>query len=315
MKALIKVAYACNNSCVFCHSAQLKDRAASAVGVGQKIALAARLGCTTVVLSGGEPTMHPHLLDWARQVQAAGLGLGLVTNGRMLAYGELVRRLVAAGLCYVQLSLHGATAALHDGITRSPGSFDQSLQAVGNLVQAAAGQQQRGRALELTVNTVVTRQNLHALGELVELLAPRAGLRLKYSMLEPKGAALAAFDQQMPPLETAAARVGEALERGLARGLALAHEGFPLCLLWPTSPDRAALAGLACDLRSEGFAHMSEADEDDFFPVDANYRTFVPACQGCQARHACPGIYRQYLARRGEPRLHPVGGELARGSA
>lgn len=296
MNALIKVDYACNNNCVFCHSAEHKGRAPAA-SVDAKIALAAGLGCSMVVLSGGEPTIQPRLMGWARLARQEGLGFGLVSNGRMLAYPEAAQRLSSAGLTYAQVSLHAGTAALHDRITRTPGSFDQTLAAVGSLLDAG---------VETTVNAVVTRANASHLDGLVDLLLPQAGLRLKYSMVEPKGAALARFEEVVPPLEEAAAGVAAALGRAQRCHQDLAHEGFPLCLVGPK------LQGLACDLRSEGFAYMSEVDEAEFFPVDAKNRTLPDGCEACGLARTCPGVYRQYLARRarrGVPDLHPVDGE------
>ncbi len=292
MKALLKVDYACNNRCVFCHSAEHREREPAAVGVAHKVRRAAELGCTMVVLSGGEPTMQPRLMSWARAARRAGLALGLVTNGRMLAYADLVGRLRDQGLAYAQLSLHGPTAALHDGLTRTPGSFDQSLQAAELLL--AAG-------VELTVNAVVTANNLDELDGLADLLEDRA-LRLKYSMVEPKGAALDAFERVVPPLEQAAARVSATCARALTRRpqRRLAHEGFPLCLV---DDD---LRRLARDLGAEGFAYMSEADEDDLAAVDANNRAWPDACARCALAPSCFGVYRQYLARR-DVALRPVG--------
>ena len=298
MRALIKADYACNNNCVFCHSADLKGRAAAAT-VDSKIALAARLDCSMAVLSGGEPTIQPRLLRWARLAREAGLALGLVTNGRMLAYPDAARRLQSAGLAYAQVSLHAGSATLHDRITRSQGSFDQTLAAVHGLVDAG---------VETSVNAVVTRVNMDNLDGLVDLLLPRAGLRLKFSMVEPKGAALARFEEVVPPLEEAAARVTEALGRGPGSHQDLAHEGFPLCLIGPK------FLGLACDLRSEGFAYMSEVDEEQFFPVDSKNRTLPDGCDACSLARTCPGVYRQYLARRGTPPLRPAGAEGIQGS-
>ena len=284
MKALIKVDYACNNRCVFCHSAEHRGRAPAAVGVAHKIRLAAERGCTMVVLSGGEPTMQPRLLTWAQAARRAGLALGLVTNGRMLAYEDLVSRLRDQGLAYAQLSLHGHTAALHDKMTRAPGSFTQGLRAMELLL--AAG-------VELTVNAVVTATNLDRLDGLADLLEGHAELRLKVSMVEPKGAALEAFDQVVPPLSRAAQQVSATLLRARARQpRRLAHEGFPLCLV------DHRLRELACDLRTEGFAFMSEADEHDLVPVDAKNRTQPEPCAACELAPGCFGVYRQYLARR-----------------
>ena len=112
-KALIKVGYGCNEHCTFCHTLDVRPIDGSSDEVERKIQRAAELGHAMVVLSGGEPTIRPELLAWAQRVAALGLDLGLVTNGRALAYRELVDRLVALRLRYVYLSLHGGTAAVH----------------------------------------------------------------------------------------------------------------------------------------------------------------------------------------------------------
>ena len=70
------------------------------VGIGtilnpDDLARAKALGHTMVVLSGGEPTIRPELIEWADHVVSLDMDVGLVTNGLMLAYPELVERLVS----------------------------------------------------------------------------------------------------------------------------------------------------------------------------------------------------------------------------
>ena len=299
--ALIKVGYACNNNCVFCHSTQSRGHDDSDSGVAARIRRARQLGCATVVLSGGEPGMRRELLGWARLAHGLGLGFGLVSNGRMLAYAGLATRLTRLGLVYAQLSLHAGDAAQHDQLTASPGSFDQTVQGVQNLWQSFAA---HGGAAALTVNAVVTSGNLEQLRPLAELLRPHAGLRLKFSMVEPRGAALARFEELVPPLSQVAARVAEALDhaRRVAPQLQLAHEGLPLCLL--DEHHRSLTSGL----RADGFSLMSEAHERDFFPVHHHHHRVQPrSCHGCSAAGACPGVYREYLRRR-SVQLVPLAG-------
>jgi len=256
--------------------------------VEAKIARAASLGCEMVVLSGGEPTIRPELSGWAGQIRELGMGFGLVSNGRMLAYDRHARGLQEAGLAYAQLSLHGGDAALHNGLTRTD-SFEQTLSAIRNLNRPG---------MDLTVNAVVTSANLDRLGEMVDLLSRDSGLRLKFSMVEPKGAALERFDELMPDITAVAARVREAIVYAQARapGLRLAHEGIPLCLL-------GGLEQRASDLRLDGFAWISEAHEAGFFPVDAANKERVDACGRCEHQGICTGIYQEYLYRRGDPGL------------
>lgn len=288
-RALIKVGYACNNGCLFCHAAGSQPRQSPAGAVEAKLELAARLGCSMAVLSGGEPTLRPELAAWARRAGELGLAFGLITNGRMLAYEALAGELAAAGLSYAQVSLHAGEAAEHDRLTRAE-SFHQTVAGVERL---------HGLGVEVTVNTVLTRGG-RGLRRLVDLLAPLKGLRFKVSMVEPKGEALDRFDALVPDLDEAAARARELLQYAgrQAPSLARAHEGFPLCLM-------PGLTGLAGGLREEGFTLMSEADEEGFFAVDTDNREHPEPCAACALRGQCPGVYREYLARRPAPALCP----------
>jgi len=295
MKALIKVGYECNNHCVFCHTAELRpNRGSSSRAVKQKIVRALRLGCDTAVLSGGEPTMRRELLAWARLAHQLGLRFGLVTNGRMLAYPQLVDKLCGFGLDYVHVSLHGGRSQVHNRMVRAD-SFDDALAAIGNLAR---------RDVELTVNTVVTTANIDGLAEVVDCLKPFGRLKLKLSMVEPKGAAAHRFEKLVPTVSAVAERIREAFgyARQNAPDLVLAHEGMPLCLL-------PGLVEHANDLRHHGFRFMSEVSESDFFPVDNRNKSFAPACDGCALRGACPGLYTGYLQQRGEEELQPLSGE------
>ena len=119
VKALVKVGYGCNNHCTFCHTYDVRDVDAGTEEIDRKIARAAPLGHTMIVISGGEPTMRRELLRWAARSAARGLDFGLVTNGRMLAYPELVDKLMKLRLRYVYLSLHGGTAKVHNSLVRA----------------------------------------------------------------------------------------------------------------------------------------------------------------------------------------------------
>src|SRR6185295_10259865 len=64
MKALIKVGYACNDHCTFCHTYDVRHIDDTADRVAQKICRAAALGHSMVVFSGGEPTIRRELFSW-----------------------------------------------------------------------------------------------------------------------------------------------------------------------------------------------------------------------------------------------------------
>ena len=293
MKTLIKVGYGCNDHCSFCHTLDVRHIDDSRDGVHAKIERASQLGYSMAVLSGGEPTIRPELLRWAKHSALRGMDFGLVTNARMLAYPELVERLMERRLKYVYMSLHGGTAKIHNAMVRAP-AFEESFGAVKVL---------SGRGLDLTVNAVVTSLNVDHLIPLVDLMLPFDDVVLKFSMVEPKGAADLLFNRVMPKIEHVAARVHEAISYGMERskGLAFSHGGIPFCLL-------PGLEHQYDDLRTHGFASMTEVYEPDFYPVDDTNKEHTAKCFDCKLRGACPGLFKGYNAVFGDDALAPVTG-------
>ncbi len=294
MKALIKVGYGCNENCLFCHTRDTRHINGSSAEVHAKIVRAKELGHTMVVLSGGEATIRPEITEWAARIAALDMDFGLVTNGLMLAYPELLARLRAHRLRYVYMSLHGADARIHNRMVRAE-SFASARRAIDNLA---------GLGLDFTLNTVVTRNNLDHLLPIVDLALDYPDVRLKFSMVAPKGGGESFFDILTPRVAEVAARVSEALSRGISRagpdGPRFAHDGIPLCLL-PGHED------LYDDLKTHGFATMVEIGERDFFPVDDLAKIQPEPCHGCAMRGPCPGLYRGYHQRFGHDELRPVG--------
>ncbi|MCA9720085.1 MAG: radical SAM protein, partial [Myxococcales bacterium] len=295
MKALIKVGYACNEHCSFCHTLEVRHIDGPTAEIDAKIRRAAALGHSMVVLSGGEPTIRPELMHWARLTASLGLDFGLVTNGQMLAYPQIVEPLLANRLRYVYLSLHGGTPKVHNLMVRSD-AFDNAFAAVRNLA---------GRGLDFSVNCVITRHNVEHLKGLVDLLLPYPDLMVKFSMVEPKGGGDKLFRHLMPRVEHVARRVHEAitygLERAAGRGPRFTHGAIPLCLL-------PGLEDLFDDLKTHQYRTMIEVGERDFFPVDDRNKTHTEKCRGCALQGPCPGLYRGYQEEYGDDELRPVTG-------
>ena len=123
----LRAGYACNNDCVFCCDSAETSALRLAPEVARQM-LVDNVSLGTVVFTCHEPTLNPDLVQlvaWAAELGYE--NVSLVTNGRRLAKGDLAARLVAAGLSTVDISVHGHEAAVHDGITRRPGSFDEAV--------------------------------------------------------------------------------------------------------------------------------------------------------------------------------------------
>jgi MoaA/NifB/PqqE/SkfB family radical SAM enzyme len=290
VRALLKIGHACNNDCVFCHAADRSGNG-SLEWIVARAVRARELGARTLVVSGGEPTLRADLVAIADRVSELGLELGLVTNGRLLAGKELREALIDRGLRYVYVSLHAADPVLHDSLVGASGAFVQTMTALRAM---------HGRVRDLHVNTVVTRDNLGSLRDMADLASTLPQLSLKFTMPQPKGAALRSFDRVVPNVSDAAMAVQDAIRHGGTRRPAarLGHEGFPLCLL-------PGLEDLQDNLRTHGFLGMCEVGESDFAPIDDLLLMHPGCCESCHLRPRCPGIYKEYAARRGVGELRP----------
>jgi 2-polyprenyl-3-methyl-5-hydroxy-6-metoxy-1,4-benzoquinol methylase len=293
MKALIKVGYACNENCSFCHTLDVRHIDGDSAEVHRKIERAAQLGHTMIVFSGGEATIRPELFDWAAHAVRLGLDTGLVTNGLMLAYPEVLDRMMSLRLKYVYMSMHGGTARVHNLMVRAD-TFDAAAKALKNI---------SGRGLDVTINCVITAQNVEHLRPMVDLVLPYPDVTLKFSMVQPKGGGAKLFDFIMPKVAGVAARVHDAITYGLSKapsvGPRFTHDGVPLCLL-------PGYEGLYDDLKTDRYWTMVEIGEPDFFPVDDKAKIQPEPCHDCALRGPCPGLYRGYFDEEGASELRPV---------
>jgi len=187
--AMLELTYRCNWRCGFCYNPRHRDlRGLKGAEWVEVIVELRELGTLTVTLTGGEPLLHPDFFRIARAVREQGFALRVFTNGSLID-AETAQRLAELHPMGVELSLHGATAATHDGTTGTPGSWSSLVQALDRL--EASG-------VRVLLKTPLTRLNE---GELDAMIAFAAERRVPYLVdptLSPRD------DGSMKPLEYSA---------------------------------------------------------------------------------------------------------------
>lgn len=113
----------------------------------------------TVILTGGEPLLRPDIMDIIEYGKAKGLRMVIAINGTLLE-PTTARRLKAAGILRVSMSLDGKDSASHDQFRCVDGSFDSVIRAAAMLKEAG---------LPFQINTTITRMNLDHLDEIYRL--------------------------------------------------------------------------------------------------------------------------------------------------
>lgn len=158
----VRLTYRCNDRCVFCldaHTHDGTDRERAAIKA--QILDGRAKGATRLILSGGEPTIHPDYVAFIKLGRRAGYPkIQTVTNGRMFAYPEFLQRCLDAGLGEITFSIHGSNAKIHDALVGTKGAFDQELRGLHNALAD-------GRPI-VNIDVCVSRGNVKDLPRILE---------------------------------------------------------------------------------------------------------------------------------------------------
>jgi MoaA/NifB/PqqE/SkfB family radical SAM enzyme len=94
----------CNLACRYCNEYDDSSKPVPKELMFRRIDHLANLGTTIIVISGGEPLLHPELDNIIARIRSHGMIAGMITNGYLLT-PERIIRLNSAGLEHLQISI------------------------------------------------------------------------------------------------------------------------------------------------------------------------------------------------------------------
>jgi len=148
----------CNSNCIFCFSRKELSREHFSMDIINSVMQKHfNLGYRILVLSGGEPTIHPDFVKIISSAKLMGYEyVRVITNGRMFAYKKFLRKSIAAGLDEATISIHSHIPKVQDYLSDIEGSFEQTLNGIKNCINFN---------LDVKINIVVSKINLKTLKE------------------------------------------------------------------------------------------------------------------------------------------------------
>ncbi len=135
--ASLELTYGCNLDCFYCYND--RDKPGQLLSLPQYRVLLqdlAEMQTLYLMLTGGEPMLHPHFFEIGSMARELGFVTRVRTNGHSLGRRNAQRLYREVDPYVVELSLHGASAETHDRQTRVPGSFARLVQNIGHATAA-----------------------------------------------------------------------------------------------------------------------------------------------------------------------------------
>jgi len=317
----ISLGAVCNNNCIFCMEEDRDARYVNNSAMTEervRWVLESHAGAQEVCFTSGEPTTNENLpiyVGWAKALKYR--QISVMTNGRRLGYLPYSVALAKAGMNRYYISIHGHNAKLHDGLTRTPTSFDQTLAGI----DAIAKMKRFG--IELHTSTVVTSRNMPHFTEIYRFLREHGVDQVVFNVMQANGRANTFFDQIFPSYTEIATNFRAFIAAQRAAGESKTQAflvDIPLCTTEGIPDfnrgyiekyrhfDLASTAGLPAAQREDrqaegkgkGLVLVTRQDLDD------QQRSKRPECASCHYNAVCEGVWVNYSRRNGWDEFVPV---------
>ena len=135
----LNVTSACNFRCAYCYlgKGEGSKQAEGQMAIGDAKTLIRKIRkmnqACLVIVSGGEPFMHPDIMRICQMIEAAGLSFSILTNGALIDAAHAAQLATFRHLRNVQISLDGISEATHN-LTRGK-TFRKTRRGIETAIQ------------------------------------------------------------------------------------------------------------------------------------------------------------------------------------
>jgi MoaA/NifB/PqqE/SkfB family radical SAM enzyme len=308
----IKFGYSCNNNCIHCVIAGHRERLIksgkpidrSTSELHDMLSDAKERKIRGVVFTGGEVTIRKDFFDLLRFARDLGLRVGLQTNGRSFCSSDFARRTleIAPDLDF-EIAVHSDLAEIHDEITRTFGSYAQTLRGIQNLICRGSN--------KVNLKLVISRLNFQRLPQMVALAKHLGARQLDISFPHGLGNAQLYWNTIVPRYSEIKPYLNKSAEEAVRQEFKVSYEAIPFCIL----PDHLQFISEISYLRQNVLGETSLLEQVDDPELDWNKsRLAIKAktenCFKCRFFRVCEGVWAEYVECYGSKELEPVKGKL-----
>ncbi len=294
--------WSCNNNCVFCTTVSDRNINRSTKEILEDVKQAYKDGYRIIEFIGGEVSIRSDFFNLVSGAKKIGFDdIRLTTNGRLFGYDYFLKKGVDEGLRVINFSLHGHKKVLHDGMTRTPGSFKQCLSGVKNAI--------KNPKVKVIINTVVSKMNYKHLLEMADFLRDLGVGEWHLLELLPDGRGTSAYNN---------IAVGY---KDLSLGFKKISEfskhfdkvdifDFPFCIFEPEVFDIKNITFFTPqnryeDINQKGFGpeRVSKSKTKKGYIYEDKYKIKPKVCKSCVYFDKCGGLAKPYFKKKGDKEI------------
>lgn len=276
-KVIVNLTYACNNHCTFCAVGTRTQLHGNVERQKEFLDQYRARGVRMVDFDGGEPTLHPDLLEIVRYARSVGYErINVTTNGRRLQYEPYARAVMDSGLTTLLFSLHGPDARTHAQQVGVAEAFDETVAGIRNAVRFKPAH------VELGMNVTITKGNHRLIDALCDLALSLELRWVNLQFLTPFGRAT----KWVAPDTAEAARIAMRAMETYRDRIRFQVINLPFCFM---PGHEASLGGDLLKLsRHMVFVNNESVNLAEYL---AERRVRKPECAPCPHRSFCAGFY------------------------
>lgn len=156
---LLTLTHRCQLSCAHCYQARHDSEDLTTAELVQLFDELQLLGTLELTFTGGEALLRKDALELLAQARRRQFALTVFTNGGPITEA-VARRLRELRVMSVEVSLHAAHAALHDGFVGRAGAFDRAVRAIELLDDEGVPVLVKSNVLRCNAHEVLALQRL-----------------------------------------------------------------------------------------------------------------------------------------------------------
>lgn len=301
---LVMTGFSCNNNCVMCSTKPkakvYSDR--STEEIIKDLLKGKKQDYKRVEFTGGEPTIRSDILNLIKTAKDLGYEeIALSTNARMFSYDSFCQNAVKNGLNRVTFTLNGHNSKLGHAISRTEGSFQQTIQGVKNLLKCSK--------MDVSANTVPLKVNYRYLPQIGKLIR---GLGINaWNILDliPDGYAQDLYNILSIRITDLSSTFNN-LKNIIKDFHLVTFFDFPLCIFSPDFREESYTNFITAEGRTQigkqiGYKPKRFEKSVNNFYEDIHKKR-INVCQSCRFSKSCGGIWKNYLNLYGEEEIESL---------